>query len=72
MEKFKAAEFGALGLHQTRDADILRALVFLEIFYLAHVSGRKYGRSFLDALVRFQDDETSAVVEPPDSSIVLP
>jgi hypothetical protein len=70
--QFLAEERRALGMAKTRDADILRALVFLDVLSIDRNNGRKYGRSFLDALQGFQPAETSAGGEERGSSLILP
>jgi hypothetical protein len=69
--QFLTKEREALGVSKTRDADVLRVLVFLDIFSLDRSNGRRYGRSFLDALMRFQPAEASAG-DDIGSSLILP
>ena len=57
---------------KTRDADILRALVFLDVLAIDRDNGRKFGRSFLDALRGFQPAEDSAGGDESGSSLILP
>ena len=52
--QFLTKERQAFGVSKTRDADVLRVLAFLDILALDRSNGRRYGRSFLDALLRFQ------------------
>jgi hypothetical protein len=70
--QFLTEERRALGMAKTRDADILRALVFLHVFSIDRNNGRKYARSFLDALLRFQPADASAGREESGSSLILP
>ncbi len=70
--EFLKQEKGALGMAKTRDADLLRALVFLHIFSLDRNNGRPFGRSFLDALPRPQPLDESARDEETGSSLILP
>ncbi len=70
--QFLAEERRALGMAKTRDADILRALVFLDVLSIDRDNGRKYGRSFLDALLGFQPAAVSAGGEERGSSLILP
>lgn len=69
---FREEEREALGMPKTRDADILGALVFLDVLAVDRNNGRKFGRSFLDALLRFQLAEESAGVEETASPLILP
>jgi hypothetical protein len=70
--QFLTEERRALGISKTRDADILRVLVFLDVFSIDRNNGRKYGRSFLDALLSFQPADASAGGEESGSSLILP
>lgn len=70
--QFVTKERQALGVSKTRDADILRVLAFMDILALDRSNGRRYGRSFLDTLVRFQPDEASAGGDDIGSSLILP
>lgn len=62
------------GRERTRDGDFLRALAFLDILAIDRSNGRRYGRSFLDALVRLQEPEVDAgrEVGGGGSSLILP
>jgi hypothetical protein len=70
--EFQAAEREALGMPKTRDADILGALVFLDVLSIDRDNGRKFGRSFLDALRRFQPADETAGSDDAGSSLILP
>jgi hypothetical protein len=70
--QFLTKERQAFGVSKTRDADVLRVLVFLDILALDRSNGRRYGRSFLDALLRFQPAEASAGGVDIGSSLLLP
>jgi hypothetical protein len=70
--QYLTEERQAVGMAKTRDADILRALVFLDVLSIDRNNGRKYGRSFLDALQGFQPAEASAGREESGSSLILP
>ena len=70
--QFLTKERQALGVSKTRDADVLRVLVFLDILALDRSNGRRYGRSFLDALLKFQPAEASAGGDDIGSSLILP
>jgi hypothetical protein len=70
--RYQAEERQELGMSQTSDADILRALVFLDVLSVDRNNGRTFGRSFLDALLKFHPDVESAEVEESGSSLILP
>jgi len=70
--QFLTEERQALGVAKTRDADVLRVLVFMDILSLDRSNGRRYGRSFLDALLRFQPAKASAGSDDMSSSLILP
>jgi hypothetical protein len=70
--QFLTKERQALGISKTRDADVLRVLVFMDILALDRSNGRRYGRSFLDGLLRFQPAEARAGGEDIGSSLILP
>lgn len=69
--EYRREETERLGMTRTRDADVLRMLVFLQHFELDRNNGRRRGRAFLDALRGFYaaDPEPAA---PPASSLILP
>jgi hypothetical protein len=69
---FLADEQKELGMPKTRDADILRALVFLEVLSIDRDNGRAFGRSFLDALAAFQPPAANAAGKDAGSSLILP
>jgi hypothetical protein len=72
-EAFIQSERDALGLTHTRDSDIMKALVFLEIVSIDRDNGRRYGRAFMDALMNFQAPEASSSDGAPNrSSLLLP
>jgi hypothetical protein len=70
--RFLAEERRGLGMSKTRDSDILRSLVFLDVLSMDRNNGRKYGRSFLDALLKFQPADARADREESGSSLILP
>jgi hypothetical protein len=69
--QFLTKERQASGVSKTRDADIFRVLVFMDILALDRSNGRRYGRSFLDALMRLQPAGASAGGDF-GSSLILP
>jgi hypothetical protein len=71
-ERFRVEEQDALGMPKTRDGDILRALAFLDVFARDRDNGRRFGRSFLDALPKFQPPAEIATAEDTGSSLILP
>ena len=70
LAEYRKEEKERLGVTRTRDADVLRSLVFLQHFELDRNNGRRRGRAFLDALRSFYPGE----VGPPraESSLILP
>jgi hypothetical protein len=69
--RYMDEERKAFGVSRCRDADVLRALVFLDVLSLDRNNGRRYGRSFLDAIGRLQPPAGSAG-GPTASSLILP
>jgi hypothetical protein len=69
--EFREAEKQRTGLSQTRDADVLGSLVFLQRMELDRNNGRPRGRAFIDELRAFYE---SAAREgsPAPSSLILP
>jgi hypothetical protein len=72
LEEFRKAETETSGMTRTRDADVLRGLVFLQRLELDRNNGRPRGRAFLDFLRSFFGDEAEAAALPPSSSLILP
>lgn len=70
--RFLDEERKAIGLSKTRDAHVLRALIFLDLLAADRNNGRRYGRSFLDAVGRVQAPAGNAGGGPTASSLVLP
>jgi hypothetical protein len=70
--EYQAGEREDVGLPAIRDADILRALVFLDVLSVDRDNGRVFGRSFLDALLAFQPAAGSAGAGETGSSLILP
>ena len=71
LAEFRKAEHQRLGLTKTRDADVLRLLVFFQHFELNQNNGRRRGRAFLEALHRFYSP-APVPDGPPPSSLILP
>jgi len=67
---FRQAEQQRFGTSRTRDADVLRLLVFLHRFEATRSNGRSRGRAFLGALQGFY--AVSASEPSPPSSLILP
>jgi hypothetical protein len=70
--KFREAERQRFGASRTRDADILRLLVFLQRLELTQSNGRSRGRAFLGALQGFYAGSASEPSPAPPSSLILP
>jgi hypothetical protein len=70
LEEHRKVERERLGMTQTRDADVLGALVFLQRLALDHHNGRPRGRAFLDFLRGFFGAEEMPA--PPASSLIVP
>jgi hypothetical protein len=70
-EEFRRAEQQRLGISRTRDADVLRTLVFLQRVDFDRNNGRRRGRAFLDGL-RGLYGESPAETAPASSSLLLP
>ncbi len=71
LEEFRKQETETLGMTQTRDADILGTLAFLQRLELDHNNGRKRGRAFLQFLSGFFSGATGQPAAQP-SSLILP
>jgi len=68
---FRNLEYEKLGLHQTRDSDILPILVFLQHFELTLNNRRPRSRAFLGTLLDYYPPAPGS--EPPEpSSLILP
>lgn len=74
VKEFREAEVRQLGYSRLRDADVLRALVFLLRMGLGRTSGRPKSRAFVDFLFA-QFPEKALALEAPEESggrIVIP
>jgi len=74
VREFREAEEKQLGYNRLRDADVLKALVFLLRMGLARTSGRPKSRAFVDFLFAQFPEKQSALAGPDDvgSRIVIP
>jgi hypothetical protein len=74
VKQYREAEQKQLGYSNLRDADVLRALVFLLRLGHGRTSGRPKSRAFIDFLVAQFPEQQSAVVAPQDagSRIIVP
>lgn len=70
--RFMEDERKALGMTHTRDSDILRALMFVDILALERNNGRRYGRSFIDAISHLYGPELSAGGPAETPSLIVP
>jgi hypothetical protein len=69
--EFRRDEQQRLGLSRTRDADVLRVLVFLQRVELDRNNGRRRGRAFLDGLRGLYGEAPGEAGAAP-SSLILP
>ena len=68
--EYRSGEKEHSGMTHTRDADVLRMLVFLQRFALDRNNGRRRGRAFLDSLRTYYP---GVMDQPrPVSSLILP
>ena len=74
VREFREAEEKHVGYNRLRDADVLKALVFLLRMGLARTSGRPKSRAFVDFLFAQFPEKQSALAGPEDarSRIVIP
>ena len=74
IKEFREAEQKHMGITRLRDADVLKALVFLVRLGLARTSGRPKSRAFIDFLLRQFPENPSAIAAPEDvgSRIIVP
>jgi hypothetical protein len=71
LAEFRKQESERSGMTQTRDADVLGLLVFLQRLELDNNNGRKRGRAYLDFLRTFFPDQP-AESTPATSSLIVP
>ena len=73
VKDYREAEQKHVGYSRLRDADVLRALVFLIRMGLTRTSGRPKSRVFVDFLFKQFPEQTSAIASPSQpSQIILP
>jgi hypothetical protein len=70
LAEFRKRESERSGMTQTRDADVLGVLVFLQRLELDNNNGRKRGRAYLDFLRNFFPEQP--VESPATSSLIVP
>ncbi len=71
IDEFRKQEQEKTGMTQTRDADILGLLAFLQRLELDNNNGRKRGRAYLDFLTGFFPDQPLAAT-PATPSLIVP
>jgi hypothetical protein len=71
LAEFRKQESERSGMTQTRDADVLGVLVFLQRLELDNNNGRKRGRAYLDFLSTFFPEQP-AESTPATSSLIVP
>src|SRR3984893_5684145 len=71
LAEFRKQESERSGMTQTRDADVLGVLVFLQRLELDNNNGRKRGRAYLDFLSTFFPEQP-AESTPTTSSLIVP
>lgn len=71
LAEFRKEQSERSGMTQTRDADVLGLLVFLQRLELDNNNGRKRGRAYLDFLRTFFPEEP-AETTPASSSLIVP
>ncbi len=72
LSEYRKKETENLGMTQTRDADVLRVLAFLQRMELDRNNSRPRGRAFLDFLRSFFGGEEGQATAPRASSLILP
>ena len=72
MKEYREAEQEHLGYTRLREADVLRALVFLVRMGMARTSGRPKSKGFVEFLFRQFPEPAASVAAPTQSSIILP
>lgn len=73
LEKHREKETEELGMARTRDADVLRILVFLQRLAFDRNNGRPRGRSFLDYMRGLVGDLEGVLPQSPRvSSLIVP
>ncbi len=72
LKEYREAEQKHLGYTRLRDADVLRALVFLLRMGLTRTSGRPKSKAFVEFLFRQFPEQQGTVAAPAQSSIIVP
>ena len=72
MKEYREAEQKHLGYTRLRDADVLRALVFLLRMGSTRTSGRPKSQAFVEFLFRQFPESAASVAAPAQSSIIVP
>ena len=74
IKEYREAEQKHVGFVRLRDADVLRALVFLVRMALGRTSGRSKSRAFCDFVVAQFPEKQSALTthEEAGSSLIVP
>lgn len=73
IKEYREAEQKHMGYTKLRDADVLKALVFLLRMGMARTSGRQKSRAFVDFLYRqFPERESAVVAADEGSRIIVP
>lgn len=72
MKEYREAEQKHLGYTRLRDADVLKALVFLSRMGSTRTSGRPKSKAFVEFLLRQFPESTAGVTAPAQSSIIVP
>jgi hypothetical protein len=73
VKEYRETEHKHLGYGRLRDADVLRALVFMVRMGYSHTSGRPKSRAFVEFVVGQFPEKESKVASPSEaSSIIIP
>ena len=72
LKEYREAEQKHLGYTRLRDADVLRAFVFLLRMGTTRTSGRPKSRAFVEFLFRQFPEQQTTVASPARSSIIVP
>ncbi|HKW16105.1 MAG TPA: hypothetical protein VJO35_01220 [Terriglobales bacterium] len=71
IKEYREAEQQHLGYTRLRDADVLRALVFLVRMALSRTSGRPRSHAFVDFLLAQFPEKQSAIATPQETSRII-
>jgi hypothetical protein len=72
VKEYREAEQKHLGYTRLRDADVLRALVFLLRMGMTRTSGRPKSKVFVEFLFRQFPEASASVAAPAQSTIIVP